>query len=348
MNNSNHISITTALGISNIYIGESIRNLNKYLPGKGRVIIITDSNVFEYYGEYMSEWPVIIIKPGESHKTLETLGYIYTKLIELNADRHSFIVGIGGGIVTDVTGMVAATWMRGVSFGFISTTLLAQVDASVGGKNGININGYKNMAGTFLQPKWVLCDIQSLSTLNNTEYLQGFSEIIKIAAILDKNLFKYIEENAGKALERDPEVLSHIIHRAVELKAGVVQRDEKESGERRILNFGHSFAHVIEKLTHKTHGEAVAAGMVMAAGLSVNMGLISAEETERLVNIIKKFGLPVSVPIPAEEMASTMVTDKKMENGTLSLVLLNKIGQSVIYPVPATELSTMLKKIIQL
>lgn len=343
----NRIEIHTSQGLSTIYVGEGMKRLSEFLPPQKRVVVITDRNLMAHYGTLLSAWPTIVTEPGEAHKTLATLQMIYGKLAELNADRNTFLLGVGGGIVTDITGMVAATWMRGVEFGFVSTTLLSQVDASVGGKNGVNFEGYKNMIGTFLQPRWVLCDIGSLSTLGDTEFRQGFAEIIKAAAILDPALFSYLEAHASEALNRNPEVLRHIIGTAISLKAGVVMRDEKESGERRILNFGHTFGHAIEKLTHIAHGDAVSVGMVMAANLSVQLSLLRPQAAERLIRLLALYRLPVTLPLTMTDLTEIMLKDKKKENDSLNLVLLQQIGATVIHKVPVQELPSLFQNVVQ-
>ncbi len=343
----NRIEIHTSQGLSTIYVGEGMTRLSEYLPAQKRVVVITDSNLFAHYGSLLSAWPTIVTEPGEAHKTMDTLRMIYGKLAELNADRNTFLLGVGGGIVTDITGMVAATWMRGVDFGFVSTTLLSQVDASVGGKNGVNFEGYKNMIGTFLQPRWVLCDIGSLSTLGDTEFRQGFAEIIKAAAILDPALFAYLETHAEEALNRNPDVLRHIIGTAISLKAGVVQRDEKESGERRILNFGHTFGHALEKLTQMPHGDAVSVGMVMAARVSAHLSLLSPGEAERLTRLISLYRLPVTLSLQMMDLTEIMLKDKKKENDSLNLVLLHQIGTAGIHKIPVQELPSLFENVVQ-
>lgn len=343
----NRIEIHTSQGLSTIYVGEGMARLPDFLPDQKRVVVITDRNLFTHYGQFLSAWPTLVTEPGEAHKTMDTLRMIYGKLAELNADRNTFLLGVGGGIVTDITGMAAATWMRGVDFGFVSTTLLSQVDASVGGKNGVNFEGYKNMIGTFLQPRWVLCDIGSLSTLGDTEFRQGFAEIIKAAAIMDPALFAYLETHAEEALNRNPEVLRHIIGTAISLKAGVVQRDEKEHGERRILNFGHTFGHALEKLTQMPHGDAVSVGMVMAARVSVYLSLLSPGEAERLTRLISLYRLPVSLSLQMTDLTEIMLKDKKKENDSLNLVLLHQIGTTGIHKIPVRELPSLFENVVQ-
>jgi 3-dehydroquinate synthase len=206
---------------------------------------------------------------------LETVTTIFNQLVDMEVDRSTLILGIGGGIVCDIAGFVASTYMRGTPFGFVSTTLLSQVDASVGGKNGVNFGGYKNMVGVFNQPEFVVCDMMLLKTLPFREIQCGFAEIIKHGAIADHRMLDFIENHRDAALDLESRIVEHLVYRSVEIKAGVVTRDEREKGERRKLNFGHTFGHAIEKLTGIPHGEAVGIGMVMAAALSVKKGLLS-------------------------------------------------------------------------
>jgi len=247
------IEIQGDTGYSNIFVGERLANLHSYLNHK-RVIIITDDNVAGFYEKDFSKADVIRIGTGEGVKTLETVERIYQQLIKLEADRSVFLVGIGGGIVCDVTGFVASTYLRGVSFGYVPTTLLAQVDASVGGKTGVNFMGYKNMVGVFNQPAFVICDPGVLKTLPQRDLISGFAEIVKHAAIADELYFTYLEKNAANALALDPEVLEQIIYDSVVIKADIVNRDEMEKGERRKLNFGHTFGHAVEKTAGISHG----------------------------------------------------------------------------------------------
>ena len=330
MNNLEHIVIQTGDFQSQVIIGESYTNLPKYLPAGRQAIVITDANILKYYGDFFRTFPVIEIGIGEKNKTIDTLAYIYQRLLELGADRNSFVVAAGGGIVCDVAGFAASTYMRGVPFGFVSTSLLSQVDASVGGKNGVNFGGYKNMIGTFNQPQFVLCDTAMLQTLPEREFVSGFAEIVKAAAIRDAALFDYLEKNGGKAVTRDPEVIRHLVVESVKIKANVVEHDEREQGERRILNFGHTFGHAVEVLTGVTHGEAVSVGMMMAARRSVSDCGFPQNQVDRLERLLLQLGLPVTTDAPSEDVFRTMLKDKKRESDAIHLVLLNEIGKAVI------------------
>ncbi|MCG8697859.1 MAG: 3-dehydroquinate synthase [Bacteroidales bacterium] len=323
--------------LSNILIGEQLSNLAKYIDGKN-CVIVTDSIVRDLYEKQFPQGvPIIEIGLGEKNKTLATIDLILSKLVELEADRTSYLVAIGGGIVTDIAGFAASIFMRGIRFGFVSSTLLSQVDASVGGKNGVNLQGYKNMVGVFNQPDFVICDIDMLRSLEQTQFRAGFAEIIKAGAIKDLELFEYCEQNANNALDFDKDVLLHMIYESVKIKANVVEADEREKGERRLLNFGHTFAHAIEKMTGMLHGEAVSIGMVLAAKVSEKLGL--AENTsERIVNVLKQYQLPVVPNMDVGDLFEAMKQDKKREGNEIHLVLLDKIGNALTKKVTYNEL----------
>jgi 3-dehydroquinate synthase len=331
------ISINTDSGTSRLLIGESFANLHKYLP-PGKTIIITDDKIREIYGRQFSSMPVISIGLGEQHKTFQTLERIFEQLIEFEADRSTFIVAIGGGIVCDVAGFAASIYMRGLRYGFVSTTLLSQVDASVGGKNGVNFRGYKNMIGVFNQPEFVIADIQMLDTLEEKEFRSGFAEIVKAAAIRSEVLFKYLEDNSLAALNKDPAVLEHLIYEAVKIKAQVVELDEKESGERKKLNFGHTFAHSIEHNTGMLHGEAVSIGMALAASLSVELNLLPKPDYDRLVGLLTSLRLPVELSLDYSKMVASMRKDKKRQGDDIHMIFIDRIGNALIKKISIKQL----------
>jgi 3-dehydroquinate synthase len=327
------IHIKGRAGNSSILIGETLKNLPQYLQA-GKTIIITDSNVRDLFREEFPPYDVIQIGVGEEIKTLRTVETLYERLVKLNADRSTFLVGIGGGVVCDITGFVASTYMRGIRFGYVATTLLAQVDASVGGKNGVNFGGYKNMVGVFNQPEFVICDLSLLKTLPKKEISCGFAEIIKHAAIADANLFMYLEDNHTKALSLEMDVLEKLVYESVKIKASVVDKDEKEKGERRKLNFGHTFGHAIEKTTGFSHGEAISLGMVFASAISVKKNLLIQKEYERLKNLLETYRLPVYAEISKEFIWDALQKDKKRESDRIYFVLLQALGRTVIQNIP--------------
>jgi len=333
-----------AFGTSQLLVGESIDNVGQYLEDR-RTVIITDSVVNGLYQKQFPACPVIPIGLGEKIKTLETVETIYSRLVELEADRSTIILGVGGGIVCDIAGFVASTYMRGIRFGFVSTTLLSQVDASVGGKNGINFGGYKNMVGVFNQPEFVICDMALLKTLPVREILCGFAEIIKHGAIADAAMLDFLETQRDAALELDEAIIAHLVYRSVEIKAGVVTRDEREQGERRKLNFGHTFGHALEKRTGIPHGEAVAIGMVLAARLSVEKGLLPYKDAERLERIIRSYGLPIQPPADISSMLSTLRKDKKRQGNRIHFVFLDALGSARVDAVDVPELYRLAKSL---
>jgi 3-dehydroquinate synthase len=336
------IKLNTGSAISRILIGESISNLGKYIPQGKKAIIITDSNIIKFYRNQLKEYDIIEIGLGETNKTLATLEYIMGRLVEMEADRSTFIVGIGGGIISDITGFAASIYMRGLHFGFVTTTLLSQVDASVGGKNGVNYKGFKNMVGVFNQPEFVICDINMLKTLDRQEFIGGFAEVIKHGAIKDAELFDYLEASYDKALQYDASAVLRSVRDSVIIKSKVVEQDEHEKGERRKLNFGHTFGHAIEKLTQLPHGQAIAIGMNMAAKASVKKGLLKKEDAERIKNLCKNFQLPYSIDIDKISLFNAMKKDKKREGEGLHLVLLEAIGKAVVLNVTYKELEDII------
>ncbi|MEJ2169907.1 MAG: 3-dehydroquinate synthase [Desulfobacterales bacterium] len=335
------VKIDSAAVQSVIMIGERLQNLSTHLPVQ-RPIIITDVNVQNYWGRHFPPGPVIAIPTGEKIKTIDTVRHIYEQLLAVEADRSSFIVGIGGGIVCDIAGFVASTYMRGVRFGFVSSTLLSQVDASVGGKNGVNLGGYKNIVGVFNQPEFVICDLNLLTTLPQSEILSGFAEIIKHGAIADKDLFAYLEENCDKALSLQPAVIEKLVYDSVIIKSSIVNRDEKEKGERRKLNFGHTFGHAIEKIMQVKHGEAVSAGMVLASELGVKKGDLPSKESSRLARLIERFGLPVRLQFDGQKVLEAIRMDKKREGDLIYFVLLSEIGQAYVEEIAIQELEELI------
>ena len=328
---------------STIYVGETLENVGQYIPAK-KPFIITDTNVAGIYRDAFPDCPVIVIGTGEAIKTLDTVKTIYSELMDLGAQRSSFVLGIGGGIVCDVAGFAASTYLRGVRFGFVSTSLLSQVDASVGGKNGVNFQGYKNMVGVFNQPEFVVCDMKMLKTLPEKELVNGFGEIVKHGAIGDEDMFGYIEDNCEKALALDPDTIERLVYDSVAIKAGIVNQDEKEAGERRKLNFGHTFGHAIEKTMKVAHGEAVGIGMVMAASMSVRRGLLAREKADRLAELLKKLKLPTSLTIEPATILDALKKDKKREGDSIHFILLEDIGQAVIQEISIGELEIFLNE----
>ena len=285
-----------------------------------------------------------ILPDGEQHKTLQTAGWVFDALVGNRLNRDATVLALGGGVVGDIAGFVAACYQRGIGYVQIPTTLLAQVDSSVGGKTGVNHSGGKNLIGAFYQPLAVLADTDTLATLPDRELSAGIAEVIKYGCVWDPLLFDWLDLNIGKLLARDADALTYAIARSCEIKAIVVGRDEREQGLRAILNFGHTFGHAIEAATaYETylHGEAVALGMLMAADFSCRLGLIDPAVKERVHDVVARAGLPTEAPkIGAARAFELMRMDKKVLAGAVRLVLLEKIGRAVVtanYPQGALE-----------
>jgi 3-dehydroquinate synthase len=257
------------------------------------VICISDENVYALYQDRFPSKNVIVLESGEKAKSIETVINVISKLTEFESDRNSFIVGIGGGVICDITGFVSSIYMRGVSFGFIPTTLLALVDASIGGKNGINYNGIKNLVGCINQPSFVLCDTLFLNSLQRDEYIAAFAEIIKYALIKDFEFFRFLEDNVDKILSKEPDFLREVINKSVQIKCDIVKMDTYENNQRVLLNFGHTFGHAIEILQSIRHGEAISIGMIIAMKISVFLGHLSQNKYQRVRNLLTLIGLPL-------------------------------------------------------
>ena len=330
---------------SDIIIGRAEELLPSMLPNS-RVIVITDANIDRRHHSLLKGFEFIMIGTGESIKTLHTVETIYRRFIELGIDRSCFVLGIGGGIVTDITGFVASTYMRGLRFGFVSTTLLGQVDASLGGKNGVNLDGYKNMIGTFNQPQFVICDPTLLDTLPEREFRAGLAEVIKAGIIADRDLFERIERTTFDELRSNHKLLGKIILAAIKVKADIVGRDERESGERRKLNLGHTFAHAIEKLsTEMNHGEAVAVGTSIIARLAVQLGVLSSDDAERIEQLLTALGFTLTPPLPVKRLASAISKDKKVDGDALHIVLPTGIGCCEVRRMELSEITKLAEKI---
>jgi 3-dehydroquinate synthase len=331
------LSLSAGSGTCRIALGESIGNLRSYC-GEGKAVAITDANVRKHHGERLGGMDIIEIGLGEENKTLSTIEMIYERFLELGLDRSAFVVGVGGGIVCDVAGFAASTYLRGLRFGFVPTTLLAQVDASVGGKNGVNFKGYKNLVGIIRQPGFCLCDFELLRTLPEREMRCGFAEIVKSAAIGDAELFSFLEGSWEKALSLNRTAIEKVVHDSLQVKISAVSSDETEKGQRMKLNFGHTLGHAIEKAAGLPHGEAVSIGMVAAAKLSVSRKTLQESEAARLTALLGSIGLPVSLDAEREKILDAMLKDKKRESDFSRMVLLEGIGKAYVSRVSREEL----------
>jgi 3-dehydroquinate synthase len=319
-------------------------NLLETIVSKDNAVIITDDNIFcSNNHKKFKGWKTIVLKAGEEHKIQPTVDLIIEQLIDFGCDRKSFLIGIGGGVVTDITGYAAGIYMRGIQFGFVPTSILAMVDAAIGGKNGIDVGDYKNMVGLIKQPSFLLYDYSLLKSLPKTEWINGFAEVIKHAAIKDAAMFRLLEAHKLNDFQKDRILLNKLIKRNALLKAKVVVKDEFETGDRKLLNFGHTFGHAIENIYRLPHGHAVAIGMVMACMLSVSYK--NFKETNRVVSLIKKYGLPVHQSYKSGEVLEVMKADKKKVRDVISYVLLGKIGKAVVQPIEIGEVEDIITQL---
>ncbi len=315
-------------------------DIARYVQGK-KALIVSNETIAPLYLQAIldalqdKQVDQVILRDGEQFKTLDNLNLIFTQLIEKQHDRKTTLIALGGGVVGDMTGFAAASYQRGVPFIQIPTTLLAQVDSSVGGKTAVNHAMGKNMIGAFYQPQAVIIDTDTLATLPDREFFAGMAEIIKYGLIADRAFFCWLEDNIDALLKRDPGALAYAIELSCLNKAKIVSADETEQGVRAILNLGHTFGHAIETFQHYTgflHGEAVAVGMVMAAELSMLSGALTQQDVDRVIAIFTAFSLPVAPPsdMQSDDFMALMVRDKKVLDGQLRLVLLEDIGRAVV------------------
>jgi 3-dehydroquinate synthase len=307
-----------------------------------QVAVISNPTIWKHWGDEVAGSLAdagftvhrIMIPDGESYKNSETLNHIYDVLIETGMDRQSFLLALGGGVVGDITGYAASTYLRGIPFVQVPTSLLAQVDSSVGGKTGINHRLGKNLIGTFYQPRLVMIDSATLDTLPEREYLSGLAEVVKYGVVCDGSFFDFLSRGVERLLSRDGDYVLDTVRRCCELKASVVERDEREGSYRAVLNYGHTFAHALEKITGYSrylHGEAVAVGMVQAARLSERKGYAGPEDTRRIVDLLGSLGLPTALEGCApDECRAVMLRDKKVRDGGINFVFNRGIGNSVI------------------
>ena len=326
---------------SEVIVGSVSELLPRLLPDK-RVVVVSDTNIDRHYHTLVNRYEHVLIGLGEASKTLVTADAIYKKFISMGVDRSTFVLAIGGGIVTDVAGFVASTYMRCVEFGFVSTSLLGQVDASVGGKNGVNVDGYKNMVGTFTQPRFVICDVGMLRTLPEREVRTGMAEVIKAGIIADEELFSKLELTPLAELTKNPDLLGEVVYRAIKVKADIVERDEREHGDRRKLNLGHTLAHAIEKSSSKmNHGEAVAVGLSLISDAAARRGLLSAADKERICSLLQRTGFDLTPPVAMRVLLKAVSKDKKSEGDVLNVVFPTAIGACEVVPMPLEEFRAM-------
>lgn len=334
--------------VYDILFTDSFEGLTDVLPSLGsqnrKICIVSESHVADIYlptvkAAISKVCPAVtefIFPEGEAQKNLSTVGDLYECLIRNQFDRKDLLVALGGGVVGDLTGYTAATYLRGIDFIQIPTSLLAQVDSSIGGKTGVDFNAYKNMVGAFYQPKLVYMNFSVLKTLSRRQFLSGMGEIIKHGLIKDMDYYRWIKDHREGILSRDVSILSELVYTSCQIKKNVVENDPKEQGERALLNFGHTLGHAVEKLENFSwlHGECVAIGMAAAAWLSCERGMITQTAFKDILETLKDFDLPISLPesgpLGAEDIAAATKLDKKMEAGTIKFILLSPEGHGII------------------
>lgn len=328
---------------SEILVGEPWESVKGMLPETG-VVIVTDDNIKRIYGKMFPAFTVLSVAPGEGSKKLEVVEFLAQKLLDEGIDRSGFILAIGGGVVCDLGGFLASVYMRGIGCGYVSTSLLAQVDASTGGKNGVNLGGTKNILGNIRQPEFVICDPAMLATLPEEEYLSGLAELIKTAIIGDRDLFEFIERSHKEIMARDIDLLTTLVAMSVRFKAAVVSEDEKETGLRRILNFGHTYGHAIEMHMSVKHGFAVASGMELAAELSTLKGYLGSTEKERIVNLLRNYNLLEQHNIDDNHLEQLVIHDKKKTGSSINFVFIEGIGKAFVNKLTVSEVIDFYKR----
>ena len=312
----------------------------KRLFNKEKIILITDENIFNLYPNKFKGYKSIILKPGETSKTQSTADLIINQLIGLKADKSNVIIGVGGGVITDITGYIASVYMRGIPFAFVPTSLLGMVDAAVGGKNGINVGIYKNLIGFTNQPSHILYDWTFLKTLPETEWQNGFAEIIKHACIKDAPMFTLLQNKNLKYFQHKKTELASLIERNVKIKIKIVLSDEFEKGERKLLNFGHTIGHAIENQYKIPHGHAVSIGMTYAA--SISKEICNFKKSKEISHLLLNYGLPTKIKIDKTKILDAISMDKKKNGDEINFILLNKIGKGIIKSLPIKEFSKFL------
>lgn len=322
-----------------LYTGAGFSDLKKITNPAGAVLI-TDEHVYSAHARKFRGWNCIILKPGEAFKVQSTADAIIEQLISMEADRKTVLVGVGGGVVTDITGYVASVYMRGLRFGFIPTTVLGLVDASLGGKNGIDVGVYKNLVGLVRQPAFILHDMSLLKSLPVPEWQNGFAEIIKHACIRDAAMFRALSEKNLPYFRRSAADMAVLVRRNARLKARIVMTDEFEQGDRRLLNFGHTLGHALENQYELLHGQAVAIGMTYACHLSAQF--CGFRQTGEVTRLLSRYGLPTYAAFDPAKVFAVLKMDKKRERTQMNYVLLERIGKAMVKPVDLAELERII------
>lgn len=329
------------------YIHTSVSNYLRQLELDFDCFYITDANVYAAHNYLFVPEKTIVVSAGEESKSIEVLAEVSSKLLALGAGRSSLLIAVGGGVITDLAGFIASVFMRGMRFGFVPTSLLAMVDAAIGGKNGINLLPYKNILGVIKQPEFILFDSTMLSTLPNQEWSNGFAEVIKYACIFDADLFGTLERHSLDDFMNNSKLLAEIIKTCVDWKNKTVLEDEDEKGIRKLLNFGHTLGHAIEHDKKLPHGFAVSIGMMFAVSLSVRSSGLSTSIINRLSLMLSNYGLPSKIEIHVDNVMTVLKADKKRSKNTVSYILLKNIGDGYIHEMAFEDVEKEIKLWLQ-
>lgn len=324
------------------YFAGGMSQLRKITDPKA-TIILTDENVYKAHTKRFNGWNTIVLKAGEEYKVQATVDAVVETLIEMEADRKTTLVGIGGGVISDLTGYVASVYMRGLRFGFIPTSILGLVDASIGGKNGIDVGEYKNMVGVIRQPSFILHDMAFLKSLPQKEWENGFAEVIKHACIKDATMFAALEQNRLTTYQKKQTAICELVQRNAKIKINVVQKDEFEKADRRLLNFGHTLGHALETQYELLHGQAISIGMTYACHISEQ--LTGFRQTERVVSLLEQYQLPTYASFDKDKVFRILKMDKKRERKEMNYVLLDRIGKGVLKSISLKKLEQILQQL---
>ncbi len=327
------------------YFDAEFSDLEQIVPKKN-VVILTDENIYSLHAEKFSGYHVIRIAAGEQNKNQQTVDQIIEELIKLEAGKDCFLIGVGGGVVTDIAGYIASVYMRGVAFGLVPTSILCMVDAAIGGKNGIDVGVYKNMVGTIRQPDFLFYDYSFLQSLPVEEWVNGFAEIIKHACIKDAVMFSMLERYSLHDFQADGTLIADLVEKNVEIKTGIVMGDEFERGERKLLNFGHTVGHAIENLHRLPHGHAISIGMAAACNLSEQISGLHFDDAKKVVMLLSRYHLPVDLETDHEKVFEILKMDKKRAGDSVNFILIDKPGHAIIHPIALNELHQHLKQIL--
>ncbi len=325
------------------YFDASFSYIEKIIE-KSSAILLTDNNIYNKHPHLFEGWDTIIINAGENTKQQKTIDEVINQLIQKEATRDTWLIGVGGGVITDITGFVAGIYMRGINTGFIPTTLLAMVDAAVGGKSALDVGVYKNIIGLTKQPSFLLYDYSLLQTLSNEEWSNGFAEIIKHACIKDVTMFEMLETTSIDYFKLNNEALASLVYKNVMLKSAIAQNDELEKGERKLLNFGHTLGHAIETTHQISHGNAISVGMVCAASFSSEISSLQKKSIQRIIALLEKYNLPSAYRFNKEKVFELIKMDKKRTGSNIKFIFISAIGEGFIKELSLIQVKQLIDK----